>query len=212
MKKILKMLLCMLCTFNMLALTNVFAQNEDDFSGSVIKSELTAEQIVSENVEGYEIRKISRSELINLYSETYEVSNDIAITMVNNDYPITTRSVDTNYYVIEKSYSLKFITSGSLGTTGRHQVVVSMYSSGSFFEIRGASACAVLLTGMDFTWEAGINTQNYTSKSVTWFSTGNLLYTTSQSLGASFAGFLSASVGNNFYYRKYFELSSSKTY
>lgn len=132
--------------------------------------------------------------------------------MVNNDYPITTRAVDTDYYVIEKSHSLKFITGGSLGTTGRHQVVVSIYSSGSFFEIRGASACAVLLTGMDFTWESGINTQNYTSKSVTWFSTGNLLYTTTQSLGAGFAGFLTGSIGNSFYYRKYFELSSSKTY
>lgn len=64
MKKFLNSLVCVFCVFNMLTVTNVFAQNEDDLSDSVIKSELTAEQIVSEDVKGYEIRKISRSELI----------------------------------------------------------------------------------------------------------------------------------------------------
>lgn len=216
-KKFSKVLLSTILALTMLILptTTVLANKniESDFQNqNFLSNTLTAEEIVNQKADGYDIEKISINQLIKLYEGKYNVSEEFARIMVNNNYPTTVlRSVDTDYYVINKMKTLRYLDGSPTGCEVRHQVVVSIYVSGSFLEIRNASDVAVLINGSnEYTWSSGLNTSNYTYNSVSWFSTGNLILASSYNLGVNFSQFFSVSVGSTFYYRKYFQLNSSK--
>lgn len=194
MKKILINLLCAVFLFSIIPIK----VDAEEFTTS-------NESFIEELEErGYEVRKVSTNEVIQLLAEKNNLSEIEVVAKYGNE--LYERQI-YDHYVISKNHSLYF-TDGAWGTSASHNVICKIYSSGSFREVYHVYDSYVLLGSGDFTWEDGGESQSYTSTSITWFNDGNLVLTVSYSLGASYKQYFSGSIGSNYYYRKYFPLES----
>lgn len=148
MKKILKMLLCMLCTFNMLTVTNVFAESDSNVNDDKLNEVVINLMVDKDNIqiisEDYDMPIEVQQRIEAIYNE-----NPNAIVTVSN-VDVTLKNIRANYWTPIRTYGKYQLQDWIISNTGNSDAITVKkgVTTSDFIDKIGFALSGILLDGI----------------------------------------------------------------